>query len=368
METILKAYGIWETIVVKEGVTTNEKKENTSKAIIFQTLPQDVLMQVAQYSTAKEVWDSIKVKHLGADLVQKARLQTLRSALETLRIKPNEKVSDFGGKLSSIMAKFKGLGETLEDKEYLQESSEFVKGEYDKAKTAKFAAGCQRCSHVIRRKWRKTQQNVQNKWHTTTMKKRNMRPSRMEKESAYEKAGQGASILKDAGFTGIIVGYGAYAKGRKRSIIAGISCDMILELTVLDALIKLFFRTNISTETLWDGGWLLRQLLPYSDTEFTTHQLQSLKITTTKVKITGRNKDDLPGYKNDHKHYKKSDGGFNQKMDQEDLKTYTAAFVIRGENVGQNPITQINPKPAGKPNRGQTGQTGQSPTQLSNDS
>ncbi|GKB00467.1 zinc finger, CCHC-type containing protein [Tanacetum coccineum] len=48
-------------------------------------------MQVAQYSTAKEVWDSIKVKHLGADLVQKARLQTLRSELETLRIKPNEK-------------------------------------------------------------------------------------------------------------------------------------------------------------------------------------------------------------------------------------------------------------------------------------
>ncbi|GKA07313.1 retrovirus-related pol polyprotein from transposon TNT 1-94 [Tanacetum coccineum] len=39
-----------------------------------------------------------------------------------------------------------------------------------------------------------------------------------------------------------------------------------------------------------------------------------------------RKEDDLPGYKNDHKHYKKSDGGFNQKMDQEVLKTYTAAF------------------------------------------
>nr|GEU95377.1 zinc finger, CCHC-type [Tanacetum cinerariifolium] len=116
METMLKAYGIWETIVVKEGVTTNVKKENTSKEIIFQTLPQDVLMQVAKYSTAKEVWDSIKAKHLGADLVQKARLQTLRSELETLRIKPNENISDFRGKLSSIMAKFKGLGETLEDK------------------------------------------------------------------------------------------------------------------------------------------------------------------------------------------------------------------------------------------------------------
>nr|GEZ10570.1 putative reverse transcriptase domain-containing protein [Tanacetum cinerariifolium] len=48
--------------------------------------------------------------------VNEARLQTLRSGLETLRIKPNEKVSNFGEKLSSIMAKFKGLGETLEDK------------------------------------------------------------------------------------------------------------------------------------------------------------------------------------------------------------------------------------------------------------
>nr|GFB54198.1 zinc finger, CCHC-type [Tanacetum cinerariifolium] len=63
-----------------------------------------------------EVRDSIKVKHLGADLVQKSRLQTLRSELEMLRMKPNEKVSEFGGKLSSIMVKFKGLGETLQDK------------------------------------------------------------------------------------------------------------------------------------------------------------------------------------------------------------------------------------------------------------
>nr|GEX56818.1 zinc finger, CCHC-type [Tanacetum cinerariifolium] len=72
--------------------------------------------KIAQYSTAKEVWDSIKVKYLGADLVQKAQLQTLRSELETLRLTPNEKVSDYGEKLSSIKAKFKGLGETLEDK------------------------------------------------------------------------------------------------------------------------------------------------------------------------------------------------------------------------------------------------------------
>ncbi|KAL5769144.1 hypothetical protein ACOSQ2_015927 [Xanthoceras sorbifolium] len=46
---------------------------------------------------------------------------------------------------------------------------------------------------------------------------------------------------------------------------------------VLDALVSLFCRSNISAETLWDGGWLLRQLLPYSETEFNSHHLKLLK-------------------------------------------------------------------------------------------
>ncbi|PWA42405.1 zinc finger, CCHC-type [Artemisia annua] len=88
METILKAYGLWETINPKEGSSaTDEKKMHTTKAMIFQTLPQDILMQVAQYETAKEVWNSVKVRYL-----------------------------DFSGKLGSIKAKFASLGTTLEDK------------------------------------------------------------------------------------------------------------------------------------------------------------------------------------------------------------------------------------------------------------
>nr|XP_027188555.1 protein TRANSPARENT TESTA 9-like isoform X3 [Cicer arietinum] len=47
---------------------------------------------------------------------------------------------------------------------------------------------------------------------------------------------------------------------------------------VLDALVSLFCRSNISAETLWDGGWLLRQLLPYSKAEFNNHHLELLKI------------------------------------------------------------------------------------------
>ncbi|XP_022003590.1 uncharacterized protein LOC110901043 [Helianthus annuus] len=65
------------------------------KAMIFQTLPGDILMQVAQYESAKEVWDAIEVRYLGADMVQKTRLQTLRSELEALKMGENETISSF---------------------------------------------------------------------------------------------------------------------------------------------------------------------------------------------------------------------------------------------------------------------------------
>ncbi|ESW10756.1 hypothetical protein PHAVU_009G235200 [Phaseolus vulgaris] len=47
---------------------------------------------------------------------------------------------------------------------------------------------------------------------------------------------------------------------------------------VLDALVSLFCRSNISAETLWVGGWLLRQLLPYSEAEFNSHHLELLQV------------------------------------------------------------------------------------------
>lgn len=49
---------------------------------------------------------------------------------------------------------------------------------------------------------------------------------------------------------------------------------------MIDALVSLFCRSNISAETLWDGGWLLRQLFPYSESEFNRHHLELLKVRT----------------------------------------------------------------------------------------
>jgi hypothetical protein len=81
MGTILKACDLWDTVVPAMATIVDETKANTAKAVIFQILLEDVLLQVAQHDTAKDVWDSIKIQYLGAGFVQKARLQILRSEL-----------------------------------------------------------------------------------------------------------------------------------------------------------------------------------------------------------------------------------------------------------------------------------------------
>nr|GEZ21053.1 zinc finger, CCHC-type [Tanacetum cinerariifolium] len=113
IEIVVRAYGHWDAITDDEVA---EKKSYTTKGIIFQTLPENVLLQVAKYKNAKDVWESIKVRYIGVERVQKARLQTLRNELEMLKMNDNESINDFAGKISGIVAKFKSLGSSLEEK------------------------------------------------------------------------------------------------------------------------------------------------------------------------------------------------------------------------------------------------------------
>ncbi|KAL4575933.1 hypothetical protein LXL04_012020 [Taraxacum kok-saghyz] len=112
VETVLRAHGLWKTVT---GEDEDEKRNYTTKAVIYLTLPEDVLLQVAKYKNAEEVWESIRIRYLGTDRVQKARLQTLRGDLERLKMKDNETIDDFLGKLGTIVEKFKSLGSCLDE-------------------------------------------------------------------------------------------------------------------------------------------------------------------------------------------------------------------------------------------------------------
>ncbi|KAL4555842.1 hypothetical protein LXL04_038472 [Taraxacum kok-saghyz] len=112
VETVLRAHGLWKMVT---GEDEDEKRNYTTKAVIYPTLPEDVLLQVAKYKNAEEVWESIRIRYLGTDRVQKARLQTLRGDLERLKMKDNETIDDFSGKLGAIVEKFKSLGSCLDE-------------------------------------------------------------------------------------------------------------------------------------------------------------------------------------------------------------------------------------------------------------
>uniref|UniRef100_A0A1J3E733 Protein CLEC16A-like protein n=1 Tax=Noccaea caerulescens TaxID=107243 RepID=A0A1J3E733_NOCCA len=61
-------------------------------------------------------------------------------------------------------------------------------------------------------------------------------------------------------------------------------CPRVHRHQVVDALVSLLCRENMSAETLWDGGWLLRQLLPYSEAEFNGKHLKMMNVSYEKCK------------------------------------------------------------------------------------
>src|SRR4051812_2788277 len=74
VQAILDAQGLWCAVAPAEGAEVDAGKSKTMRAILIGALSEDVLMQVATKTTAKEVWDSLKVRFVGADRVRAARL------------------------------------------------------------------------------------------------------------------------------------------------------------------------------------------------------------------------------------------------------------------------------------------------------
>ncbi|XP_076897046.1 uncharacterized protein LOC143550238 [Bidens hawaiensis] len=65
---------------------------------------------------AKEVWDSLKSRYVGAERAQKARLRILKSEFEALQMKDGETVDDYSG----MVSKYNSVGASLDDEELVR--------------------------------------------------------------------------------------------------------------------------------------------------------------------------------------------------------------------------------------------------------
>lgn len=112
MKVNLKVNKVWETI---EPGEKNEEKNNMAIALLFQSIPEALILQVGDLDTSKAVWEAIKARHVGAERVKEARLQTLMAEFDRLKMKEIDTIDCFVGKLTEISSKSASLGETIEE-------------------------------------------------------------------------------------------------------------------------------------------------------------------------------------------------------------------------------------------------------------
>ncbi|XP_076911127.1 uncharacterized protein LOC143568999 [Bidens hawaiensis] len=117
MKVIFNVHSVWG--VIDHG-TTDEKKNNVANALLFQSIPEQQILQVGSLNSAKEMWEALKTRHLGAKMLRKARLQTLVAEFDALKMKDSEKIDDYANRISEISSNSAILGETFEQQKIVK--------------------------------------------------------------------------------------------------------------------------------------------------------------------------------------------------------------------------------------------------------
>ncbi|XP_073355026.1 uncharacterized protein [Aegilops tauschii subsp. strangulata] len=113
-QTILDVHTVWEAVAPGDAAV-NARKDKMARALLLGALPEDVLLLVSTKLTAREVWDSLKVRIIGADRVRAARLGTLHGEFNRMKMADGEELNVYGGRLAAMEARYANLRETLGD-------------------------------------------------------------------------------------------------------------------------------------------------------------------------------------------------------------------------------------------------------------
>nr|GEV01277.1 hypothetical protein [Tanacetum cinerariifolium] len=108
----LQAQRVWDATQC-EGV--EERHDRMALAAIYQGIPEDVLLMLADKDTTKKAWETLRTMHMGAERVKEAKVQTLRSDFEVIRMKESESVDEFSMRLNTIVTGIRSLCDTIEE-------------------------------------------------------------------------------------------------------------------------------------------------------------------------------------------------------------------------------------------------------------
>ncbi|XP_013616964.1 PREDICTED: uncharacterized protein LOC106323372 [Brassica oleracea var. oleracea] len=83
MKITLKVHKVWEAV---EDVTTNREKNDMALALLFQSIPETLILQAGELDKAKQVWEAIKTRHVGAERELASKSAALGVTIEEAKI------------------------------------------------------------------------------------------------------------------------------------------------------------------------------------------------------------------------------------------------------------------------------------------
>ncbi|XP_076883181.1 uncharacterized protein LOC143531859 [Bidens hawaiensis] len=117
MEVIFGIHGVWDVI---DPGSNDAKKNNIAKALLFQSIPEEQILQIGNFKLAKEMWNAIKSRNMGAECVKDARLHTLIREFDGLMMKETETIDEYASRITAISSKAAKLGQPYEERKLVQ--------------------------------------------------------------------------------------------------------------------------------------------------------------------------------------------------------------------------------------------------------
>ncbi|XP_078441496.1 uncharacterized protein LOC144711381 [Wolffia australiana] len=107
--------GVWTAVQPAPDAAVDLKLDRKAKAHLLQALPENILMQVAQKKTSKEIWEALSTRFVGADRIKNARLRALKRDFDAMLMIDGESLDDYAGRLSMMSVRYTNVGGTLDD-------------------------------------------------------------------------------------------------------------------------------------------------------------------------------------------------------------------------------------------------------------
>ncbi|CAM0884436.1 unnamed protein product [Alopecurus aequalis] len=113
MKVLMKPLRVWSAI---EGSGEyDQAADEGAFAALSQSVPDHVMLQVAECDTARDAWEMIRCARLGEDRVKKAHARQLKRQFDRLEMADGETIPEFAKKLIPLVSEIRSLGVTLNE-------------------------------------------------------------------------------------------------------------------------------------------------------------------------------------------------------------------------------------------------------------